>query len=327
MSPDLSVVITTFQQPAQLLKCLDALERQSLPRHQFEVIVVDDGDSPATATAVALFTRQLNQQHGALDVRYLPQSVRRGSAAARNRGWQAARGRIVAFTNGDCLPQPTWLANALACFDDATEVVTGQLWLQPPYADEPLGPDTLAADPVSLLSANCFCRKTTLERLGGFPTTVTYSRQADLLFLTTLIQQAVPIRKSKDVLVVQYIPVPHNLPGRYTHHPMEGAAVTDEQAVRQFWAEGGTSRQSLPVHWAAISGAVMGLMGVLTGGILMAMTGFGVWVTLAALFGKREYPSMQRRMTLLTIVWTRLSTPFVSVYWHLYSAIKYGVMH
>ena len=48
MNPDVSVVITTFQQPAQLLKCLDALERQSLPRHQFEVIVVDDGDSPAT---------------------------------------------------------------------------------------------------------------------------------------------------------------------------------------------------------------------------------------------------------------------------------------
>ncbi len=327
MLPDLSVVITTFQQPAQLLKCLDALERQSLPRHLFEVIIVDDGDSPATATAVALFTRQLNQQHGALEVRYLPQPVRRGGAAARNRGWQAARGQIVAFINGDCLPQPTWLANALACFDDATEVVTGQLWLQPPYADEPLGPDTLTVDPVSLLSANCFCRKTTLERLGGFPTTVTYSRQADLLFLTTLIHQSVPIKKSKDALVVQCIPVLHDLPGQHTQPLTEGGAATDEQVVRQFWAQGGTSKQSLPVHWAAISGAVMGLMGVLTGGILMAMTGFGVWITLSALFGQRECPSIQQRMTPLTAVLARLSTPFIAVYWHLYSAIKYGVMH
>ncbi len=327
MLPDLSVVITTFQQPAQLLKCLDALERQSLPRHQFEVIVVDDGDSPATATAVALFARQLNQQHGALEVRYLPQSVRRGGAAARNRGWQAARGNIIAFTNGDCLPQPSWLANALACFDDATEVVTGQLWLQPPFADEPLGPDTLTVDPVGLLSANCFCRKTTLERLGGFPAAVTYSRQADLLFLTTLIQQAVPVKKSKDALVVQHMPIPHDFPGYHTQPIMADAATTDEQAVRQFWAHGGSSSQSLPVHWAAISGAVMGLMGVLTGGILMAMTGFGVWVTLSALFGQRECPSMQQRMTPLKAVWARLSTPFISVYWHLYSAIKYGVMH
>jgi glycosyltransferase involved in cell wall biosynthesis len=325
MSPDLSVVITTFQQPAQLLKCLDALERQSLPRHQFEVIVVDDGDSPATATAVALFTRQLNQQHGTLEIRYLPQSVRRGSAAARNRGWQAARGQLVAFTNGDCLPQPTWLANALACFDDATEVVTGQLWLQPPYADEPISPDTLDVDPISLLSANCFCRKSTLERLGGFPTTVTYSRQADLLFLTTLIQQAVPVKKSKDAFVVQHMPVPHDPPGQLIQPLTKGAA--DEQYVRSLWAQGDTSRQSLPVHWAAISGAVMGLMGVLTGGILMAMTGFGVWVTLSALFGQRDCPSVPQRMTPLKAVWARLRTPFVSVYWHLYSAIKYGVIH
>lgn len=327
MHPDFSVVITTFQQPAQLLKCLDALERQSLSRHQFEIIVVDDGDSPATATAVALFTRQLNQQHGALEIRYLPQSVRRGAVAARNRGWQAARGSIVAFTTDDCLPQPTWLANALSSFDDTTEFVTGQLWLQPPYINDPVSPDVLNVDPISLLSANCFCRKTTLERLGGFQTTVAYSRQADLLFLTTLMQQAVPIKKNKDALVIHCMQAPRESPSPLRQHLADTGVVSDEQQVRQFWDQVGTSKQSLPIHWAAISGAFTGLMGLLTGGILMAMAGFGVWVMLSALFGRRADPTMQQRITLPMLVGLRLATPFISVYWHLYSTIKYGVMH
>jgi hypothetical protein len=34
----------------------------------------------------------------------------RGPAAARNVGWNAARGSLIAFTDDDCEPQPGWLA-------------------------------------------------------------------------------------------------------------------------------------------------------------------------------------------------------------------------
>lgn len=323
MKPDFSVVITAHQQPAQLLKCLDALGRQSIARHQFEIIVVDDGDSPAMAAAVALFTRQLNRQHGTLDIRYLPQPISRGAAAARNRGWQAARGRLVAFTNDECLPQPTWLANALSCFDDTTEFVIGQLWIQPPYLADPVSPDTLHIDPVSLLSANCFCRKPTLERVGGFPETV-YSRQADVLLLANLTRQAIAIKKSNKVSVVHHMSDPRAMARQFQPQPYGYNAVSDGQQAQQPGEHVSISKQSLPIHCAAISGALTGLTGLLTGGFLLTIVGFGVWLMLSALFGRREQPQARQQAAFIQQVGVQLATPFVSVYWQLYSTLKQG---
>jgi cellulose synthase/poly-beta-1,6-N-acetylglucosamine synthase-like glycosyltransferase len=41
--PHFSVIITTFNRPAQLARALRALARSDYPRKSFEVIVVDDG--------------------------------------------------------------------------------------------------------------------------------------------------------------------------------------------------------------------------------------------------------------------------------------------
>lgn len=275
------------------------------------------------AAAVALFTRQLNQQHGTLDIRYLPQPISRGAATARNRGWQAARGRIVAFTNDECLPQPTWLANALACFNDATEFVIGQLWLQPAYIADPVSPDVLNIDPVSLLSANCFCRKTTLERVGGFLETA-YSRQADLSLLANLTRQGVSIKNSRNTSVIHCLRGQHELLSQ-RQHPCGANAADHNQQERQPWKRAGTNEQSLPVYWAAISGAFTGLTGLLTGEVLLTVVGLGVWFLLPALFGRREQPKAQRQTAFIRLVGIQLATPFVSVYWQLHSKFRHSV--
>jgi cellulose synthase/poly-beta-1,6-N-acetylglucosamine synthase-like glycosyltransferase len=43
---------------------------------------------------------------------------RHGPAAARNRGWRAAEGEIVAFTDDDCVPHVHWLSAGVAAFAD-----------------------------------------------------------------------------------------------------------------------------------------------------------------------------------------------------------------
>jgi len=106
-----SVVIPAYNAESILQQCLKALESQTIPADQYEVIVVDDGSSDGTA--------ELAQRAGA---RVL-QLEHQGPAAARNAGAEAARADIVVFTDADCEPAPDFLEQILAVFD--APVVSG----------------------------------------------------------------------------------------------------------------------------------------------------------------------------------------------------------
>jgi glycosyltransferase involved in cell wall biosynthesis len=106
-TPRVSVVIPTHNGGATLAGTLTALAEQTLPAADYEVIVVDDGSTDDTA-AIA-------EAGGARLVRLVPNH---GVAVARNRGIDAARAPVLAFTDDDCLPAPDWLEQVLAAFED-----------------------------------------------------------------------------------------------------------------------------------------------------------------------------------------------------------------
>jgi cellulose synthase/poly-beta-1,6-N-acetylglucosamine synthase-like glycosyltransferase len=110
-----SVVIPVHNGAATLERCLDGLGRQSVDRSRYEVILVDDGSDDGSGA--------LGARPG---VKVVPQS-RRGAAAARNRGLEAARGRIVLFLDADCVPSPDWLERMTEPLrDDGVEGVVGR---------------------------------------------------------------------------------------------------------------------------------------------------------------------------------------------------------
>ena len=94
-----SVIIPTRNRPGPLTACLRALA-DSFPADA-ETIVVSDGDSKDLGPIVAPLVEPLRLT--------LIRIAHYGPAAARNRGLEAARGKIVAFTDDDCRPQPGWL--------------------------------------------------------------------------------------------------------------------------------------------------------------------------------------------------------------------------
>ena len=96
----ISVVIPTLNRPGPLAACLHALAESFPP--DAETIVVSDGGAENLGPVVAPFTDSLRLR--------LVRAKHGGPAAARNRGLEAARGEIVAFTDDDCRPQPGWLA-------------------------------------------------------------------------------------------------------------------------------------------------------------------------------------------------------------------------
>lgn len=101
-----SVIIPMYNAAGVIDRCLEAVRCQTLPRDQYEVIVVDDGSTDGTGDRAA-----------ALGVTVLRQP-NRGPAAARNLGAAHASGDILAFTDADCSPAPDWLERLLAAFAD-----------------------------------------------------------------------------------------------------------------------------------------------------------------------------------------------------------------
>lgn len=128
--PFFSVIIPAFARPVRIAACLGALTGLDYPPERFEAIVVDDGSPEPLEPVVVRFRSQL-------DLTMLRQG-NTGPAAARNAGALAARGRYLAFTDDDCLPEPGWLrALASALTQDPSLLVGGRVinaFPQSPYA-------------------------------------------------------------------------------------------------------------------------------------------------------------------------------------------------
>jgi len=104
-----SVVIATYARSKSLLRCLEALAAQTLPRDAFEVVVCDDGSPEPVAPTLAHFEERI-----ALTV---VRKTRGGPAAARNEGARHASGQLLAFTDDDCIPEEDWLESLLGRLD------------------------------------------------------------------------------------------------------------------------------------------------------------------------------------------------------------------
>jgi len=105
--PAYSIVVPAYRASRTIAACLEALNAQTVERHRYELIVVDDGSDDATVSQA--------RQAGADRVLTVPHG---GPAAARNAGVAAARGEIVLFTDADCEPAPDWIERMVAPFDD-----------------------------------------------------------------------------------------------------------------------------------------------------------------------------------------------------------------
>jgi len=102
----ISVVIPAHNAGRTLANSLAALEEQTLPRADYQIIVVDDGSIDDTADVAGRFDVTLVRQPHA------------GASAARNAGLASAQGDLVLFTEADCEPAPDWIERMAAAFDD-----------------------------------------------------------------------------------------------------------------------------------------------------------------------------------------------------------------
>lgn len=105
----LSVVVSTYQRPGHLRRCLSSLAAQQGVDGAFEVIVVDDGSADETADVVARFRRE-----AAVPVKFCTHPHDGFQLArCRNAGIRAATAPYLLFTDGDCIFPPDHLRRHL----------------------------------------------------------------------------------------------------------------------------------------------------------------------------------------------------------------------
>jgi GT2 family glycosyltransferase len=163
--PRVSVVVCSYNGERTIRDCFEGLLKLEYPN--FEVIVVDDGSTDATAA----ITRESGFR--------LISTENRGLSNARNTGLEAATGEIVAYLDDDAYPDPHWLTYLAATFLSTTHAGVGGPNIEPP-GDGPIA-DCVAnapGNPTHVLisdqeaehipGCNMAFRKACLEAIGGF---------------------------------------------------------------------------------------------------------------------------------------------------------------
>lgn len=181
----MTVILATRNRAALLGEALEGLVRQQTGgQFTYDILVVDNGSTDATAAAVR---RAAEGAAVAVDYLYEPQP---GKQHALNAAISRARGDILAFTDDDIILSVDWLAQLWRCFEEThTDVIAGRIL--PRWIDIEPGWDTeqiqahigtigcldfgearlvLSDHPTRywMVGGNFALRRELLERYGGF---------------------------------------------------------------------------------------------------------------------------------------------------------------
>lgn len=107
--PKISVVIPAYNEEEFLAKTLESLKNQDF--REFEIIVVDNNSTDKTAEIAKIFGAK---------VIFEP---KRGVGPARQRGFLAAKGEIVATTDADTILPKNWLSKIFEEFEKDSKLV------------------------------------------------------------------------------------------------------------------------------------------------------------------------------------------------------------
>ena len=177
MSLLISVVICTYNRSDLLTDALQTVCQQTLDHAEYEVIVVDNNSTDKTRDVTQSFVARYSNVRYCLE----PQQA---LSHARNRGWQEAKGEIVAYIDDDVKLPPEWLMVAKEVIKNVSpDVLSGPsfafynspkpYWFKDSYGShEPYDKAGISEQPDELYGHNLLFRRELLAQSGGFDPTL-----------------------------------------------------------------------------------------------------------------------------------------------------------
>jgi glycosyltransferase involved in cell wall biosynthesis len=316
----ISVVIPTYRRPEMLARCLRAASGQSLGPEEFEILVADNAGDEAAREWV-----ESSAQNSRLSIRYLNAARKPGPAFARNEGWRAARGEIVAFTDDDCVPDENWLAEGLKIFaaNENAAAVTGKIEMPLPELPTDYELNESGLTTAEFVTANCFVRRAVLAGLGGFDErfTAAWREDSDLHF--RLLAARLEIVRAPRAAVAHPI-----RPARFGVSVFQQKkSMFDALLYRKHPRLFREKIDFSPLAFYLISlSPVVSLWSFFNGQPFFAWPALAVWLSLTARFCLARLRRTSRAPAhLLEMILTSVLIPPLAVFWRLRGAWRFRV--
>ncbi len=321
---ELSVVVPTYRRAILLWQCLEALVEQEFDKDRYEIIVVSDGPDVYLRAMINDFVRDYDDLPHII-IHYLPK--KKGPAAARNAGWRMAGGRLIVFTDDDCVPQPGWIARYWNAYLRQHDPVafTGTCIVPCPSRPTDYEKNVSQLCEAEFITANCACSKTALQRVDGFDEAFPSAWREDSELQFKLLESKVPVI---------------HVPEAVVYHPIRKAGwgvSLKEQGKSRYNAllykkhprlyKERISRHPLWNYYLMVVLFFMGVIALIARQQPLGMAAFGGWMLLVISFTVRRLRYTRHSVGhIAEMLLTSALIPFLSVFWTLYGAWKYKVV-
>jgi GT2 family glycosyltransferase len=317
MEIEVSVIVPTYKRPALLKQCLDALLNQKI-QVEYEIIVVIDGGEEELKKSVDRSIPASDQ------LRIIAVGSHGGPAAARNFGFANARGKLIVFTDDDCIPDAGFLnAHWIAYRNANTNLAAFRGRLIVPVSSKPTDYERNVAqlETAEFVTANCSLTREAFVLVGGFDEAYTMAWREDSDLHFKLLNDEVPIV---------------NVPNAIVTHPVRQARWNVSLASEKknmfnallykkfpgMYLERINSRPPVSYYaMVAFMSIGVAMIFILP---LMSIALFFCWIVLVTGFSLRRIRHTSKRpMHLIIIFVTSALIPFFSVYWNMYGNMKF----
>ena len=246
-SPQISVVVCSYNRAELLSMALQTLCDQTLEPATYEVIVVDNNSVDNTRAVVEGFARRHFNIHYYLE-------PEQGLSHARNRGWKEARGEYVAYIDDDCKVPEEWLAVAKDIIVRVSPSVFGgpfyafyntpkPRWYKDSYGSHEPGKQARVLDRpecINIYGGNAFFLRTVLEATGGFDCKLGMTGGKLAYGEETALIRMIASRIPEHVIYYD--------PRLYVYHLVQPQKMTIRRTIQASFIRGGYSHRVFQSH-------------------------------------------------------------------------------
>jgi len=111
--PAVSVIVPAYNEGKNIANLIESLLHLDYPKELLEIIIVDNNSTDRTKEIINQYP-----------VKLLEENNIQSSYAARNTGIRNSNGKILAFTDSDCMVSDEWLKSGILCLQEGAGDIT-----------------------------------------------------------------------------------------------------------------------------------------------------------------------------------------------------------